>query len=94
MSDTLHDNINKRACYQYGTALVTYLYETFGDTWLIDLISNLDTSEVSRANSIADALAATLDEKLFEKFSIWYEDNSDRFKYKEIEESDLLLYNY
>lgn len=87
----LTDDINKKAPYQYGTALITFLYETYGEEFLCDFIKSLDNTKPLTITSTGDALECYFGQDVFEQFGCWYQRNFERFRYQETDDSTLML---
>lgn len=69
--------------YQYGFYLYTYLYESYGSSWISDYIAEINKRERSWQSVSPELEAKTLEKVLgrdfFKKFGSWYQKNLNRF---------------
>lgn len=82
---------NKKAVYQYGTAFVTFLFETYGEDWLVRYVGAIEINDIHSPEDIALELEDIFEQDVFEKFAAWYQDNFERFRYQDYGDDDIVL---
>lgn len=84
------ESSNNRAVYQYGTMLVTYLYETYGNNFLSDYAA-LSEGIMSEDRTSCDVIKEMCGDSVFEQFGIWYAENFERFRLRDYQDGEIVL---